>query len=66
MVRQKFADYGTRDVAVKATARLDELAQAATAAAFYAEMKRFLPSTRVAQMSQMNLQRTMLRTAPIS
>jgi predicted nucleotidyltransferase component of viral defense system len=60
MVLKKFADYGTSDIAVKANARLDELAKDATATAFYAEMKRFLPSARVAQMSQMNLQRTML------
>ena len=60
MVRKKFADYNTSDIAVKAKARLDELAQDATATAFYAEMKRFLPSARVAQMSQMNLQHTML------
>jgi predicted nucleotidyltransferase component of viral defense system len=60
MARKKFADYGTSDAAVKAKARLEELAQDATATAFYAEMKRFLPSARVAQMSQMNLQRTML------
>ncbi|MBR0962491.1 nucleotidyl transferase AbiEii/AbiGii toxin family protein [Tardiphaga sp. 538_B7_N1_4] len=60
MVLKKFADYGTTDIAVKANARLDELAKDATATAFYAEMKRFLPSARVAQMSQMNLQRTML------
>lgn len=60
MVLKKFADYGTPDIAVKANARLDELAKDATATAFYAEMKRFLPSARVAQMSQMNLQRTML------
>jgi predicted nucleotidyltransferase component of viral defense system len=60
MVLKKFADYGTLDIAVKAAARLDELAKDATATAFYAEMKRFLPSARVAQMAQMNLQRTML------
>ncbi|MCF2523226.1 nucleotidyl transferase AbiEii/AbiGii toxin family protein [Bradyrhizobium sp. G127] len=60
MVLKKFADYGTADIAVKANARLDELAKDATATAFYAEMKRFLPSARVAQMSQMNLQRAML------
>jgi predicted nucleotidyltransferase component of viral defense system len=60
MARKKFADYGTSDVAVKAKARLEELAQDATATAFYAEMRRFLPSARVAQMSRMNLQRTML------
>jgi hypothetical protein len=28
--------------------------------AFYVEIKRFLPSARVAQMAQMNLPRTML------
>lgn len=60
MVRKKFVDYGTPDIAAKANARLDELAKDATATAFYAEMRRFLPSARVAQMSQMNLQRTML------
>ena len=45
---------------MKANARLEELAKDATATAFYAEMRRFLPSARVAQMSQMNLQRAML------
>ena len=60
MVSKKFADYGTLAIAAKANARLDELAKDATAAAFYAEMRRFLPSARVAQMSQMNLQRAML------
>jgi hypothetical protein len=60
MVLRKFADYGTLAIAVKANARLDELAKDATATAFYAEMRRFLPSARVAQMSQMNLQRAML------
>ena len=60
MVLKKFADYGTPDIAAKANARLDELAKDATAMAFYAEMKRFLPSARVVQMSQMNLQHTML------
>lgn len=60
MVLKKLADYGTRDIAAKANARLDDLAKDGTAKAFYAEMKRFLPSARVAQMSQMNLQRTML------
>jgi predicted nucleotidyltransferase component of viral defense system len=60
MVLKKFTDYGTPDIAAKANARLDELAKDATATAFYAEMKRFLPSARVAQMAQMNLQRTML------
>jgi len=60
LVLKKFADYGTLDVAEKANSRLDELAKDTTATAFYAEMSRFLPSARVAQMSQMNLQRAML------
>ena len=60
MVLKKFADYGALDVATKANARLDELAKDATAAAFYAEMRRFLPSARVVQMSQMHLQREIL------
>lgn len=60
MVLKKFSDYGTSNIAAKAMARLDELAKDATATAFCAEMKRFLPSARVAQMAQMNLQRAML------
>lgn len=60
MVLKKFADYGTLAIAVKANVRLDELAREATATAFHAEMRRFLPSARVAQMSQMNFQRAML------
>jgi hypothetical protein len=64
-VNLKFADCGTPDIAVKANARLDELAKDATATAFYAEMKRFLPSARVAQMSQMNLQRTISDSADL-
>jgi len=59
MVLNKFADYGALDIAMKANARLVELAKDATATAFYAEMSRFLPSPRLAQMSQMNLQRAM-------
>jgi predicted nucleotidyltransferase component of viral defense system len=60
IVVKKFADYKTSDITAKANARLSELAKDATATAFYAEMRRFLPSARIAQMSQMNLQRTML------
>jgi predicted nucleotidyltransferase component of viral defense system len=60
IVLKKFTDYKTSDITTKAKARLNELAEDATATAFYAEMRRFLPSARVAQMSQMNLQRTML------
>jgi predicted nucleotidyltransferase component of viral defense system len=60
MVLKKFADYGTADVEAKANARIGQLAKEETAKAFYIEMKRFLPSARVAQIWQMNLQRTML------
>jgi predicted nucleotidyltransferase component of viral defense system len=60
MVLKKFADHGTADVEAKADARIEQLARQDTAKAFYVEMKRFLPSARVAQISQMNLQRTML------
>jgi hypothetical protein len=49
------------DIAAKAKARRDELTKDATVAAFDAEMKRFLPSARVAQMAQMRLQRAMLK-----
>jgi predicted nucleotidyltransferase component of viral defense system len=59
-VRQKFADYGISGAVMKASTRVAELGKDATATAFYTEMKRFLPSARIAQMSQMNLQRTML------
>jgi len=60
MVLKKFADYGTLDIAAKVNVRLNELRKDATATAFYAEMRRFLPSARIAQMSQMHLQRAML------
>jgi predicted nucleotidyltransferase component of viral defense system len=51
MVRQKFIDYETNDVEAKARSRLDEIAKETTAQAFLAEMKRFLPATRVAEMT---------------
>jgi predicted nucleotidyltransferase component of viral defense system len=60
MIAKKFTDYGVANIAGKARARLDELARDATAVAFVTEMRRFLPSARVAQMTQMNLQQTML------
>lgn len=60
MVRKKFADYGTSAIATKAAARLEELGREETATAFYNEMKRFLPSARLARMSQMNLQHKIL------
>jgi hypothetical protein len=60
MVLRKLGDYGVADIAIRANARRDELAGDATAKAFYAEMRRFLPAARVMQMAQLNLQRTML------
>ena len=60
MVLKKLADYGVSEPSSKATARIGELAKDATAAAFLTEMKRFLPSARVAQLEQISLQRTML------
>jgi hypothetical protein len=63
IVLKKFADYGTTDVEAKANARLEEITRETTAKAFYVEMRRFLPSARVAQMLQMNLQNTMLSEA---
>jgi predicted nucleotidyltransferase component of viral defense system len=60
MVFKKFADYGTTDVEARANMRIEQLAREDTAKAFHVEMKRFLPSARVAQISEMNVQRTML------
>jgi predicted nucleotidyltransferase component of viral defense system len=60
MVLRKLADDRTTEVEAKANARIEEFAKENTAKAFYVEMKRFLPSARVAQMAQMNLPRTML------
>jgi predicted nucleotidyltransferase component of viral defense system len=51
MVRHKFVDYETKDVEAKARNRLDEIAKETTAQAFLAEMKRFLPAKRVAEMT---------------
>jgi predicted nucleotidyltransferase component of viral defense system len=60
IVHKKFADYGTSDVEQKAERRLTELGAEATANAFLAEMKRFLPAKRVAQLSQTGLQHSIL------
>jgi hypothetical protein len=60
IVRKKFADYGTSDVEAKAERRLTELGAEATANAFLAEMKRFLPAKRVAQLSQTGLRHSIL------
>jgi predicted nucleotidyltransferase component of viral defense system len=59
-VTQKFADYGTSDVEAKAKQRLDDLAKASTAKAFLAEMRRFLPARRVAEMEDAGLHQAIL------
>jgi predicted nucleotidyltransferase component of viral defense system len=60
VVHKKFADYGSTDSAAKAEKRLAELSKEATANAFLGEMKRFLPSKRVIQISQADLYRSIL------
>jgi len=59
-VRRKFSDYRTQDVDTKAKKRLDELASSGTEKLFLAEMRRFLPARRVAEMEAMQLQRSIL------
>ena len=59
IVVKKFADYKTSDVTAKAKARLSELAQDATATSLLRRNETASSrSARVAQMSQMGLQRT--------
>ena len=60
VVHKKFADYGTSDTEAKAEKRLTDLSKAATANAFLAEMKRFLPAKRVAQLTQAGLHHSIL------
>jgi predicted nucleotidyltransferase component of viral defense system len=60
VVRKKFADYGTSDTEAKAEKRLTDLSKDATAKAFLAEMKRFLPAKRVAQITQAGLHQAIL------
>jgi predicted nucleotidyltransferase component of viral defense system len=60
VVQNKFADYGTNDALAKAAKRLAELSDEATSRAFLDEMKRFLPSRRVVQISQSGLHRSIL------
>jgi predicted nucleotidyltransferase component of viral defense system len=60
IVARKFADYGTSDVEAKARQRRDELAKGSTAKSFVGEMRRFLPATRVAEMSDAGLHQTIL------
>jgi predicted nucleotidyltransferase component of viral defense system len=60
IVQKKFADYGTTQTEQKAEKRVAELSKDATANAFLAEMKRFLPAKRVSQLSQAGLHRSIL------
>jgi predicted nucleotidyltransferase component of viral defense system len=60
IVQKKFADYGTSDMEAKAEKRLADLSKEATVTAFLSEMKRFLPSKRVAQLSEIGLQHSIL------
>lgn len=60
MVQKKFVDYGTSETEQKAEKRVAELSKDATANAFLAEMKRFLPAKRVNQISQAGLHRSIL------
>jgi predicted nucleotidyltransferase component of viral defense system len=60
VVHKKFADYGTSDTEAKAKKRLTDLSKDATANAFLAEMRRFLPAKRVAQITQAGLHHSIL------
>jgi predicted nucleotidyltransferase component of viral defense system len=60
IVARKFSDYGTADVLAKAERRREELAQATTEKPFLDEMRRFLPTRRIADLGEAGLHRTML------
>jgi predicted nucleotidyltransferase component of viral defense system len=60
IVARKFADYGTSDIEAKAEQRREDLAKSSTAKLFLDEMKRFLPSKRVADMSGAGLHQAIL------
>jgi predicted nucleotidyltransferase component of viral defense system len=59
-VRKKFNDYGTSEPDAKAQKRITELSEKATANAFLAEMRRFLPAKRVKQISDTGLHQSIL------
>jgi predicted nucleotidyltransferase component of viral defense system len=63
IVSQKFTDYGTSDVEAKAKQRCDELAKGSTARLFLGEMRRFLPTKRVAEMGDAGLDHAILATS---
>jgi predicted nucleotidyltransferase component of viral defense system len=60
VVQKKFVDYGSTGTEQKAEKRVAELSKDATANAFLAEMKRFLPAKRVNQISQAGLHHSIL------
>lgn len=60
VVQKKFVDYGSIETEQKAEKRVAELSKDATANAFLAEMKRFLPAKRVNQISQTGLHHSIL------
>ena len=60
LVQHKFADYGTTDIETRARRRREELEMESTAKAFLGEMKRFLPSRRVAELTEMDMHRAVL------
>ena len=60
LVQHKFADYGTTDIETRARRRREELEMESTAKAFLGEMKRFLPSRRVAELTEMGMHRAVL------
>jgi len=60
LVQHKFADYGTTDIETRARRRREELGTESTAKAFLGEMKRFLPSRRVAELTEMGMHHAVL------
>jgi predicted nucleotidyltransferase component of viral defense system len=60
LVEHKFADYGTVDVETRARRRREELVKESTAQAFLNEMKRFLPSKQVADLTEMGMHQEVL------
>jgi len=60
LVQHKFADYGTTDIETRARRRREELEMESTAKAFLGEMKRFLPSRRVAELTEMGMHHAVL------
>jgi predicted nucleotidyltransferase component of viral defense system len=60
LVQHKFADYGTIDIETRARRRREELMKECTAKAFLGEMKRFLPSRRVAELTEMGVHHAVL------